>query len=334
MLFFPKRIGRSSYFIRHCAIALLVWGIAGSGILQESEVTGWIFLLLSLIYWLLWVVLPRVRDLSMSTFWLILAFVPVVDAIFGLILLFRPSAIAWPRSIDTAECHGPEENRRLEAGMECDEKERPATEGCDTEARERLKPRHQQKEELERPKNEPQPPPSGAAATSPGKRKLGPVAGIMTMLAVVIGLAVFAAIYLGSPQTSPKPTTSTEAAVQPPGNLPVPVAVLTPSPAIIATPSNPTLIPAAIPRVGSNARFVPVRISGVKSGDVVWWTKQHRVNPALTNTDDFELYGKVLDVVDYYTPPQVMIFHPDTTVKGVTFEDFFNSGEYFLKVEK
>ena len=68
MLFFPKRIGRSSYFIRHCAIALLVWGIAGSGILQESEVTGWIFLLLSLIYWLLWVVLPRVRDLSMSAF--------------------------------------------------------------------------------------------------------------------------------------------------------------------------------------------------------------------------------------------------------------------------
>ena len=180
------------------------------------------------------------RDLSMSAFWLILAFVPVVDAIFGLILLFRPSSIAWPRSIDTAECRGPEENKRLEAGRECDEKERPATEGCDTEARERLKPQHQQKEELGRPENQPEPPPSGAAArsTSPGKRKLGPVAGIMTLLALVIGLAVFAAIYLGSPRTSPKPPP--EAGVQLSGNPPVPVAVLAPSRAIIATPSTPT----------------------------------------------------------------------------------------------
>jgi uncharacterized membrane protein YhaH (DUF805 family) len=96
-LFFPKRIGRGSYFIRHCVIGPLFWGILGSGLFQESEVTGWILLLLCSTYEILWVVLPRMRDLSIRAFWLILVFVPVVDGIFGLILLFRPSALALVR---------------------------------------------------------------------------------------------------------------------------------------------------------------------------------------------------------------------------------------------
>jgi len=92
MPFFPKRIGRGSYFIRQCVIGLLCWGIVGSGLLQESEVTGWTLLLLCSTYGLLWVVLPRMRDLSMRAFWLVLVFVPVVNGIFGLVLMFRPSA--------------------------------------------------------------------------------------------------------------------------------------------------------------------------------------------------------------------------------------------------
>ena len=106
MLFFPKRIGRVSYFIRHCAIGLLLLGIVGSGLLQEYELTGWILLLVFLIYELLWVVLPRMRDLRMGTFWIILTLVPLINVIFGLILLFRPSAIVWPESTDTPESHG------------------------------------------------------------------------------------------------------------------------------------------------------------------------------------------------------------------------------------
>ena len=105
MLFFPQRIGRVSYFIRHCAIGLLVWGIVGSGLLQKYEDTGWILVLICFIYQLLWVVLPRMRDLRMRTFWILLSPVPLINVIFGLILLFRPRAIAWPRSTDTPESH-------------------------------------------------------------------------------------------------------------------------------------------------------------------------------------------------------------------------------------
>ena len=90
--------------------------------------------------------------------------------------------------------------------------------------------------------------------------------------------------------------------------------------------------PASLPQVGSSSHLVPVRTSEVKSGDVIWWRKQHRVNPYLTNADDFELYGKVLDVAKFYTPPQVIIFRPDTTVARVTVEEFFSSGKYFLQV--
>ena len=45
-------------------------------------------------------------------------------------------------------------------------------------------------------------------STSPGKRKLRPAARIMTLLALVIGLAVGAAIYFGSPRPSLKPATT------------------------------------------------------------------------------------------------------------------------------
>ena len=78
--------------------------------------------------------------------------------------------------------------------------------------------------------------------------------------------------------------------------------------------------------------MVPVRIVNVKSGDIIWRTKQNRIDPYPTNADDFELSGKVLDVAKFYTPPQVIVLCPDTTVERVTVEEFFTSGKYFLHV--
>ena len=103
-LFFPSQLGRGSYFIRGCATSLLVWGfIGGSGLDIESNVMAAILVLLAFVYSTFWVVLPRMRDLSMRPFWLILLLVPGIDVGFGLVLLFRPSAIALPRSSDTPE---------------------------------------------------------------------------------------------------------------------------------------------------------------------------------------------------------------------------------------
>jgi uncharacterized membrane protein YhaH (DUF805 family) len=102
-LFFPKRIGRGSYFIRSCAISLLVWGLLGGSLPNsESNVIETILVLLACTYSSFWVVLPRMRDLSMRPFWLILLLVPVVDVVLGLVLMFRPCAIALPRSTDTS----------------------------------------------------------------------------------------------------------------------------------------------------------------------------------------------------------------------------------------
>jgi len=104
-LLFPKRLGRGSYFIRSCAILLLFWGLFGA-LPNESHEIETILLLLAYVYWIFWVVLPRMRDLSMRPFWLILMRVPVLNVVFGWVLAFRPSAIALPRPTDTPESHG------------------------------------------------------------------------------------------------------------------------------------------------------------------------------------------------------------------------------------
>jgi len=71
----------------------------------------------------------------------------------------------------------------------------------------------------------------------------------------------------------------------------------------------------------------------VKSDIVVWCAKAGRVKPDLTREEDFEKYGTVLEVDDFYSTPQVRIFRPDMTVKGVSFAEF-SSGKFFLRVEE
>jgi ribose transport system substrate-binding protein len=93
MLFFPRRIGGLSYFIRSCASGLVAWGIVGWDFVDKPAVTRATLLLPWLVYHLIWVVLPRMRDLSMRTSRVILILVPIINVLFGLVLMFRPSAI-------------------------------------------------------------------------------------------------------------------------------------------------------------------------------------------------------------------------------------------------
>jgi hypothetical protein len=102
--FFPRRLGRGAYFVRYCALSLLIWGLIGACFpISESDGIGATLLLLVCIYFTFWVVLPRMRDLSIRPFWLILLLVPFVDALFGLILMFRRTVITFPDSTDQPE---------------------------------------------------------------------------------------------------------------------------------------------------------------------------------------------------------------------------------------
>jgi hypothetical protein len=50
-------------------------------------------LILLIIYDLLFIVLPRMRDVGMSAWWLLVMFIPVANVVFGIILLFRPPSL-------------------------------------------------------------------------------------------------------------------------------------------------------------------------------------------------------------------------------------------------
>jgi uncharacterized membrane protein YhaH (DUF805 family) len=84
---FPKRLARLSYFIRLLLcdglIFFLYQDFSGEG------ATGNVAFIVVVLYACFFVMLPRIRDIGMSAWWLILAFIPYISAFLGIALLFR-----------------------------------------------------------------------------------------------------------------------------------------------------------------------------------------------------------------------------------------------------
>lgn len=84
---FPRYLARLSFFLRdllcHGVMLYLYqdpWGETPAGIAT---------MIAMLLYTSLFVLLPRIRDIGMGAWWMVLAFIPYVSAFLGAALLFR-----------------------------------------------------------------------------------------------------------------------------------------------------------------------------------------------------------------------------------------------------
>ncbi len=85
---FPRRLHRLAYFLRGAALDII------TGFLYASSTTfqpryWWPAVIAFAIYGLFFIILPRIRDVGMSGWLLLVTLIPVADVIFGIILLFR-----------------------------------------------------------------------------------------------------------------------------------------------------------------------------------------------------------------------------------------------------
>ena len=90
---FPGRLHRLAYSLRVVTTDILAGFIYAFSGTNASSV--WlVFLYVGLaVYQLFFIILPRIRDIGMSNWWLLLIFVPGVNVVFGIILLFRAPVI-------------------------------------------------------------------------------------------------------------------------------------------------------------------------------------------------------------------------------------------------
>jgi amino acid transporter len=94
-LLFPSHLGRLAFFIRLIPLELLAY----FGIGELTTVREWngdrfaelAILALLIIYGVVFVFLPRVRDCAMPGWTLVFSAIPFVSSLYGLILLFGPS---------------------------------------------------------------------------------------------------------------------------------------------------------------------------------------------------------------------------------------------------
>jgi hypothetical protein len=90
---FPARLHRLAYFLRAVTTDILAGFIyAFSG---TNASGSWLVLLIFALglYQLFGIVLPRIHDIGMSNWWLLLIPVPGANAVLGIILLFRAPII-------------------------------------------------------------------------------------------------------------------------------------------------------------------------------------------------------------------------------------------------
>lgn len=89
---FPRRLHRLAYFLRLVGANLAVGFFYFAGSASNSGY-WWLAIVALWIYAIFFVILPRMRDLEISKWWLLITPVPFVSDLFGIILLFRAQPI-------------------------------------------------------------------------------------------------------------------------------------------------------------------------------------------------------------------------------------------------
>ena len=89
---FPHRLHRLAYFLRAIAFDVIAYPLYSFSTTMDARV-WWASVIMLTIYAMFFIVLPRIRDIGMSGWWLLATFIPVADIVFGIILLFRAPAM-------------------------------------------------------------------------------------------------------------------------------------------------------------------------------------------------------------------------------------------------
>ena len=94
---FPKRLHRLAYFLRlvlfnFCLILILAYRDV-----DNVGITASVFVSL---YAMFFILLPRINDIGMSGWWLIVSLIPVANVLLGIILLFRAPAFEFAATMD------------------------------------------------------------------------------------------------------------------------------------------------------------------------------------------------------------------------------------------
>lgn len=95
-IFFPRRLHRLGYLFRGLAADGVTY-FAYSCSTTMNSTLWWAWAIALLVYGMFFIVLPRIRDIGMSGWWLLATLIPVVNVVFGIILLFRAPAMLGNR---------------------------------------------------------------------------------------------------------------------------------------------------------------------------------------------------------------------------------------------
>jgi hypothetical protein len=97
---FPKRLHRLAYFLRlvvfNCCLVLIL-------AYRHANDVGIIASVVVSLYAIFFILLPRIRDIGMNGWWLIVSLVPVANVLLGIILLFRAPAFDFAATTDDVQ---------------------------------------------------------------------------------------------------------------------------------------------------------------------------------------------------------------------------------------
>jgi uncharacterized membrane protein YhaH (DUF805 family) len=85
---FPRRLHRLAYFIRGLIFDTIAGFLYSLGTTMNARI-WWALVIILTIYGMFFIILPRIRDIGMSGWWVLAMLIPIADAVFGIILLFR-----------------------------------------------------------------------------------------------------------------------------------------------------------------------------------------------------------------------------------------------------